>query len=258
MSNEYEKRIELFRKFFLFTREDIVKSINLLIEHTESNDEDFDVSRITQERRIALLKRFADVVSKSHLPILTDLWWFYDYSFAGGHLTLYMAEASEIEFIDDELDSMTSSKEETLIKVECDYLSVEKFAELHGVKIATAQQWIDRGKLKNARFVNNEWLIPETEDRPHKRIGGMQYYFGDESGIQSYEFPLLSSAQSVFINKDKEEKNMYTCSFYNFTKKTFHDVKLNKVDSERLEYIIISSGKATIDEEARFVPVIRE
>ena len=51
---------------------------------------------------------------------------------------------------------------------------------------------------------------------------------------------------------------MYTCSFYNFTKKTFHDVKLNKADAERLEYIIISSGKATVDEEARFVPVIRE
>lgn len=56
MSNEYEKRIELFRKFFLFTREDIVKSINLLIEHTESYDEDFDVSRVTQERRITILR----------------------------------------------------------------------------------------------------------------------------------------------------------------------------------------------------------
>lgn len=62
---------------------------------------------------------------KCKLPVLTELWWFYEYQFLGNSMELNLCQADEIEVENGEISGMTSTVEHTLITVECDYLTVE-------------------------------------------------------------------------------------------------------------------------------------
>lgn len=68
---------ELFREYYLFSREDVLKSIELFIEHEKSN-KDPGYSAEVQKNTILLCEKFHAAVKKSKLPVLSDLWWFYE------------------------------------------------------------------------------------------------------------------------------------------------------------------------------------
>lgn len=64
---------ELFRENHLFTREDIIKSLELFIEHEKLNEE-LRYSDEVVKNRIKLCKKFLAAVKKSKLPALSELW----------------------------------------------------------------------------------------------------------------------------------------------------------------------------------------
>lgn len=49
------------------------------------------------------------------------------------------------------ISKLTYSTESTLLKVNCKYLTVEQFADLHSVSLATVHKWICSGKLRHAK-----------------------------------------------------------------------------------------------------------
>lgn len=67
---------ELFRENYLFTREDILKSLELFIEHVRLNEEN-EYSNEVVKNRVKLCEKFIAAVKKCKLPVLTELWWFY-------------------------------------------------------------------------------------------------------------------------------------------------------------------------------------
>ena len=110
---------KLFRENWLFTREDVLKSLELYIEHEKMNGESGYSSEVVRNR-VKLCEKFIAAVKKCKLPVLTELWWFYEYQFLGNSIELNLSQAEEIEVENDEIKSMTTTVEHTLIKVECD------------------------------------------------------------------------------------------------------------------------------------------
>jgi len=151
---------------------------------------------------------------------------------------------------------MTSTVEHTLIKVECDYLTVEQYAALHEVEPVTVRQWIRRGKLRHAKKNGRDWLIPDTEDKPRRGFTSVQYIVENEAHIESDEFPMLSASDLITILQDQDNKNKFIC-YLNDSKNKFNSkLELTRSEVERLEHTIIESGKARVEGSIQYIPHI--
>ena len=247
---------KLFRENYLFTREDVLKSLELFVEHEKLNEEP-GYSNEVVKNRIKLCKKFIAAVKKCKLPVLTELWWFYDYQFLGNSIELHLSQASEVEVENGEISGMTSTVEHTLITVECDYLTVEQYASMLGIEPVTVRQWIRRGKLRHAKKNGRDWLIPNIEDKPQRGFSPVQYLVEKEAQIDSDEFPLLSACDSITILQDQDNKSKFVCYLNNYKTKFHSELELTRSEVERLEHTIIESGRARIEGNIQYVPDIR-
>ena len=248
---------ELFRENYLFTREDVLKSLELFIEHEKINEEPKYPDKVIKNR-IMLSEKFTAAVRKCKLPVLTELWWYYEYQFLDNSMELNLCQADEIEVENDEISSMTSTIEHTLIKVECDYLTIEQYASMLGIEPVTVRQWIRRGKLRHAKKNGRDWLIPNTEDKPRRGFTCVQYIVEKEVQIESDEFPLLSACESISIFQDQDNKSKFICKLNNYKTKFRCELELTRSEVERLEHTIIESGKARVEGSVQYVPYIRD
>jgi len=246
---------ELFREDYLFTREDILNSLELFVEHERINEESTYSGEVVKNR-VKLCEKFIAAIKKSKLPVLTELWWFYEYQFLVNSIKLHLCQASDIEVENDEISGMTSTVEHTLITVECNYLTVEQYAAMHEVEPVTVRQWIRRGKLRHAKKNGRDWLIPDTEDKPPRGFTTVQYIVEDEAHIESDEFPLLSACESIIILQDPDNKKKFICYFDNYKNKFKSKFELTRSEVERLEHTIIDSGKARVEGNIQYVPRI--
>ncbi|KAF0194459.1 MAG: excisionase family DNA binding domain-containing protein [Bacillota bacterium] len=249
---------ELFREHHLFSREDVLKSLELFIAH-EKDNEDPGYSPGVLGNRIKLCEKFYAAVKKCKLPVLTELWWFYEYDLLENRMELNLCQASDIEVENGEISTMTSTVEHTLITVECDYLTVEQYAAMLGVELVTVRQWIRRGKLRHAKKAGRDWLIPSTEDKPSRGFTSVLYIVEDDARIDSDEFPLLAVSNRITIVQDQDKKSRFICYLSNDITKFRSELELTRSDVERLEHTIIESGKARIGGHIQYFPhVIRD
>ena len=246
---------KLFRENYLFTKEDVLKSIELFIEHEKLNEEPRFSNEIVKNR-VKLCKKFLAAVKKCKLPALSELWWFYEYQFLGNRMELNLCHANEIEVENDEISGMTATVEHTLITVECDYLTVEQYASMLGIEPVTVRQWIRRGKLRHAKKVGRDWLIPDTEDKPRRGFTYVHYVVEGESKIESDEFPLLALCDSISIFQDQNNKRKFICYLKNYKTNFSSELELTRSEVERLEHKIIESGKARVEGNIQYVPYI--
>lgn len=246
---------EVFRENYLFAREDILKSLELFIEHERLNEETAYSSTVV-ENRVKLCEKFVAAVKKAKLPVLTELWWYYEYQFLEHGMELNLCQADELEIENDDISSMTSTVERTLISVECDYLTVEEYAIMHDVDPVTVKKWIRRGKLRHAKKNGGNWLIPDTEDKPRRGFDCVHYLIENKTQIESDEFPLLAISESISIYQDENNKNQFVCYLRNYKNQFNGKMELTRNEVERLEYTIIESGKAKIEASIQYVPYI--
>ena len=251
-----DKKEDLFREYYLFSREDVLKSLELFIEHEKANEEPGHSISVVKNR-IKLCEKFYAAVKKCKLPVLTELWWFYEYQFLGDHMELNLCQADDIEIENDDISTMTTTIEHTLISIECDYLTVEQYASMLGVEPVTVRQWIRRGKLRYAKKTGRDWLIPNIEDKPERGFSSVQYIVEKESEIMSDEFPLLAASDSITILQDQDKKSKFICYLNNYKTKFHSKLELTRSEVERLEHTIIESGKARVECSIQYVPNIR-
>lgn len=247
---------KLFRENYLFTREDVLKSLELFIEHEKQNDEP-GYSNEGVKNRVKLCDKFYAAVKRCKLPVLTELWWYYEYQFIVNRMELNLCQASDIEVENGEISVMTSTVEHTLMTIECDYLTVEQYASMLGIEPVTVRQWIRRGKLRHAKKNGRDWLIPNIEDKPQRGFDSVHYILEKDTQIESDEFPILAVSDSITILQDQDNKRKFMC-FSNNYKTQFHsELELTRSEVERLEHTIIESGKARVEGNIQYIPYIR-
>ncbi len=250
--------VSAFRNSKLFSKEELIESFKLTMEYIEF-DEDTGYTQDAIQKKMQICKKFLSTLEKCKLPRLTELWWYYEYEFTGDGIELYLctADESDIELDEDSriISSMSSTIESTLLKVACDYLTVEQFADIQGVSPVTVRQWIRRGKLRNAKKNGRDWLIPSLEDKPYRGYESVQYFLTEP--LQIDEFPLVAASDCIWIHQDHHEKTVYLCTFANFKTHFRQKIELNRQEVERLELSLISSGKAKPGSKMQFVPAIK-
>jgi hypothetical protein len=158
------------------------------------------LSPVALKNQIMLCEKFLKAIEKCRLPVLTEPWNFYEYRFLVSRISLELCDGSDFEIEDDEIHTMCVSVEHELMNIECDFLSIEKFAEMHDVDPKTVDKWIHRGKLRYAKKVGDEWRIPNTQDKPGRGFDSVEYVLKPDEQINSIEFPTLWKRQSKVQN----------------------------------------------------------
>jgi hypothetical protein len=202
------KELEVFRKEFCFTKEDVQISFEKFVEHYRiSNEED-------QYRKcfLELCSRFKEALDRCNLPILKDDWWFYDYEQTNDGFVLKLNFCKELQLDEnEEIDSMTGSEDFTLLNVKCDYYTVEQYSTIHQVTPTTVRQWIRRGKLRTAKKIGRDWLIPAIADKPTRGFESVSYTWDSlPKGIEE-SYPFLEGFNYVYICQDEEQKTLFNC-----------------------------------------------
>lgn len=249
--------VTAFQNSQLFSKSEIIQSFELMMEHIE-NSEETGYTKNSIMKKIELCKEFLNLLKKCKLPSLTELYYFYDYEFTGNGIELNLCQGSDLK-IDENgmcISEMTVTLEKTLLKIECDYVTIEEFAKIQEVTPLTVQQWIQRGKLRHAKKSGDDWLIPSVADKLSKGYQFVQYILEDADEIQIDEYPFVSVCDSIVIMQDDKDKKKFICIFDNYKSGIHERMELSRKEVEVLEYALISSGKAKADNGIRFVPTI--
>lgn len=249
--------LRVFKRDFLFSKDDLLASLSLWIDHEEEN-EDHEYSDVVVQNRIALAKQLVTAIEKCHLSILDEMWQFYEYTYWGDRMVLEMCEASDFEIDENECPTMTVNTISELLCVECELLTIEQFAAMHNTKLATVESWLNRRKLRHAKKTADGWRIPNTEDKPKRSFEYVIYDVKPSEKVSSNEFPMLAMAEQICIKQSDSDKGKYICTIHNYSKKFTTNFELSKDDVERLELILISSENVTIESPVQFVPLLRE
>ena len=254
-----------FRAVGLFTKDDVLASFKSYMEYLEAGEKreapgslkagnsGVAPSRIAL-RRIDLCAEFLRKLEACALPVLTELWWFYEYLIAGDRIELSLCTATDVTLDKKGNLSWSTSVERTIVKQECGLLTVEEFAQNWDVKPTTVRQWIRRGKLRTARKIGKDWFIPELQDKPERGFKTAYYLISQSDLIKIPGFPLVSVCDSLTIVQDKADKKSFVVSLRNNQSGFRQNITLTQKEVESLEFALISSGKTTQSSYAQLIP----
>lgn len=243
---------DAFRESESFTKEDVIESFRFQMNQIKLYSGS-DVSNRSKNMKLEICDKFLKKLETCKLPTLTELYWFYNFNFTVTGIELNLCNASEFEVDEDGLSTMTFSIEHTLLKVEYDYVSVDKFAEIHRVTPVAVRQWIRRGKLRSAKKVGRDWLIPSSEDKPMRGYRDVEYYLEEPLDLEKYPFASVSNTISIW--QDDDDKLKFICAFTNNEKQFSEEMILDRKEVEELELALLASGKAVPLISTQFVPI---
>ncbi|MFD0588012.1 helix-turn-helix domain-containing protein [Paenibacillus sp. GCM10027627] len=236
--------LELFKEWYCHNKADVQRDFQKYIEQYASDTEE-SYSKIMYD----LCERFQRALDSCSLPKLTDDWWYYDYAQTNDGIDLRLYYCDEFNLDDNgELESSTSTEEFTLLSVKCDYLKVEQFAKINNVSDITVRQWIRRGKLRTAKKVGRDWLIPSIAPKPARGFRAASYHWERLPTMLSDSFPYLNGYDCIYIFQNKEVKNQFEGILGYPGQSNRMKVALPIQDREKLELALISSGVVRVEE----------
>lgn len=205
-----QKELIMFKENHSFTKEEIQQQFDNFIKLNYIDSED-EIEDSYKQNMLKLFDKFKSALNNTHLPKITDDWWYYDFHIEsdGIKLNLNFCDEFKIENEDEGLWSMTSIESLTLLDIKCDYLDVREFAEIYNVKDTTVRQWIRRGKIRTAKKVGRNWLIPSITQKPKRGFTNVGYGWRRLPESAEERFPFLIGYNGLYIFQNKENKSLY-------------------------------------------------
>lgn len=237
----------MFINNFLTNKEDLEVSIEKYIEHCSLTTEE----GWTEEKReviVELLYEFLVYIRRMRLPKIKEPNWYFDYCWTQDGIRLELLYCENIEFDEKgNISSMDISDTIPLAEVKCNYLSVEEYAEKYHVTVTAVRQWIRRGKLRTARKMGRDWIIPELADRPKRGYEPVTYRWNKEIKNLILEFPYLGECRAIHLMQAKEKSKFEVVMLDQHDhclQKRLIDVK----EREKLELALISENQVEMNE----------
>lgn len=178
---------EAFREGECFSKEDLIKWLDMFLENNSLNGKMYSSGRIEViQQRIA---EFRQLLVESDIPTLTEPWKFYGIDFNEEGIVANIWECEDFKTDGDGCDERTSCLVDCVLSLKCNYLSVNNFANLQGVKQERVARWLKDGLLNGARKENGVWMVSE---------------FASKSNSRHYEATNYSSTNESAFTKAKE------------------------------------------------------
>lgn len=158
--------------------------------------------------------------------------WGYAINYEYGTITLYLLQHSENNKITEKF---------ALLSVESDLVSIEEYAKLYGIEPHTVNQWIRRGKIRTAKKIGNDWMIPTLTESPKRGYEPATYILPNSIPTITNAYPFLQNMQSVTIEQNENNKNEFIVSCFTDNMETSDVTKrLDKKAKETFELALIT------------------
>lgn len=244
-----DSKLQVFKQNFCFTKEDVKKEFSNFVSLNFINDDEEQYSNNYLQSILQLCKKFEDTLESANLPKITDDWWYYDFDLKNDAIELNLYFCKELELDEDgEISGYTSTLEFTLLNVKCDYLNVNQFAEMYDVTETTVRQWIRRGKLRTAKKVGRDWIIPSIAERPSRGFKNVSYRWSFLPEKIKNQFPFLENYNVIYIFQDEKDKSLFNCILGYPGQDNRTEIVLNTPEREKLELALIGNDFVEVDE----------
>ena len=247
-----------FNAQVLLNKREILESFEQFIEYVNSDESNESYTREQKSILLPLCEEFKTVIQGCNIPQLTKPWYYYEYNLSYEGLSLDMLLCDYVDFDEnDEIASMDSTVEYSIVKTECAYLTVEEYARLNGVTVTTVRQWIRRGKLRTAKKNGRNWKIPALSPSPRRGFESVFYYWEYLPNSIEKQFPYLKDSKGIYIYQDEEDKKRFFVRIDSINKKATTLIELTASEREQLELAMISSQNVDVslmDDMIQYVP----
>lgn len=92
-----ESKLEVFKQEYCFTKEDIQNAFSEFVKYNfiENNEEQYSINYL--KKILELCEEFKEALDNSHLPEMTDDWWYYDFEVKNDSIELNLYFCDELE-----------------------------------------------------------------------------------------------------------------------------------------------------------------
>lgn len=125
---------------------------------------------------------------------------------------------------------------------------MSQFAELHNVTETTVRQWIRRGKLRTAKKVGRDWIIPSIAEKPSRGFKSVSYHWTILPKLIEDQFPYLKNYNCIYIFQNKDEKTLFDCILGYPGAKNRKKLLLISSEREKLELELIGNDLIEVEE----------
>lgn len=232
---------EEIRKEMLTTKEDLLTWIEkqkIFMQERAQGDKKHSAGFYSAYMR--LLDRFKDEIESTHLFNRLEDFWYYAVCVSSAGASLSLEYSPRYHYDEEGKIHLQIGQSLELLNVEGKMLSVEEYANEFGVGAGTVRQWIRRGKIRNARKVGNEWVIPELTELPGRGYKPAYFLATEKPKNIPEEYGFLGEYPRVLIFQDTEDKNLYNVIAMAQGKKSL-EVQMNLTERERFELYLIAN-----------------
>ena len=254
-----ENQQVMFNAAMLRNKRELIESLEDFMRHYKEPNAEEDYS---EEQRAVILDicgKFLDKIKNADIPEVIRPFCCYEYNLKHDGMFLARIQYSDITFNDNGwMESATIISENMLIKVTCDYLSVNEYARLSGVTDITVRQWIRRGKLRTAKKFGREWKIPALSAPPKRGYEPATYIWRQLSESIQSEYPFLPVSGRMELFQDKTDKKCFHARVYDDSTNEGQSYQLSASDCERLELKLISEDDIEVESFSDFIMFVPE
>ena len=240
-SDTFEKQVNAFLHCCMVEEKDLVYHFKFLISCLDDDEYD-DYSSQYKERKAAFLSACIEKVKSFHLPRLTSPWTCYECEESSSGFRISIHRITKMHVSDNEIDGSETEELALIAEIQYNLISISEFAALHEIKESTMFQWLSTGKLDNAVYQNNTWLIPEFHQKPDSYEHSLLLWMPPEKPVSIPDFPLLSCCDEIWI---KPEGKKYVLEYYD-TKDRWNGSRL--LSKEEKDYLVVELLKMGISD----------
>ena len=233
---------ERFSKWALTSKEGVLKRIDWLIQKKkDAASGDVSKSSAYYHNLIGLLQSFRNDVEDTAFMDELEPWWTYTIALYDYKVELTLEHYEDWDD-SDEYGEITGSTDAEYIVVskQAKLLSVDEFAETHGIEPVTVRQWIRRGRLRCAIKHGSEWRIPVFAQLPRRGYSGATYYWDTPLMDLPKGLEYLADFRSLRIEQNNNKQSFDVYLWKDSYKEQKH-ITIEESDRVKLELYLISS-----------------
>lgn len=250
---EYRKDCRAFYHNCMISLDDLLYHFDFLIDDV---DEQFsDHSRVYRKKRKEFLKQCRARVARTHLPLLTNEWTYYECTESRRGFEVALSELSELECEGIDISSASITQLGVLMELYYPIVTLEEFAAVHRVTVDTANDWLHTGRLSGAIYEDGDWMIPELHQKPDDGRAAMFISLKDYDELDLEEYPLLKYCEEIYLFP--KDNGMVELTYVNHEGGFRAEIMISERECGDLLYNLQKQGVLLGDQGAYHVPIYK-
>ncbi len=233
-----EKQVNAFLHCCMIEEKDLIYHFRFLISCLDGEEYD-NYSAQYRKKKAAFLSECIEKIKASHLPKLASPWICYECEESSSGFRISIQRINKMHVSGNEIDGSETESLGLVMEFKYDLISISEFSTLLNIKEGTVSKWLNTGKLDNAVFQNETWLIPEFHQKPDPEDRPLLFWLPANKPVNIPNFPLLGYCDKIWVTPERKK---YLLEYYNSEDEWNGSLLLSKEDKNYLVVELLKLG----------------